>query len=103
MKLAMLVCWEDATRTVEAKEELLPKTFGYRPALRPPRGSPMTFTVDGQHSPFLPDSLERYSSALHTLRPRFGVRSRTCRPLANVTRRRERDDPHGRDPTNAGM
>jgi hypothetical protein len=32
MKLVMLVCccWEDATRTVEAKEELLSNIFGCR-------------------------------------------------------------------------
>jgi hypothetical protein len=98
----MLVCWEDATRTVEAKEELLSKTFGYRPALRPPRGSPMTFTVDGQHSPFLPDSLEPYSSALHTLRPRFGGPIKDMPPLGEC-HPPPRDDPHGRDPTNAAM
>jgi hypothetical protein len=99
MKLVMLVCWEDATRTVEAKEELLSKTLGCRPALRPPRGSPMTFTVGGQHSPFLPDSLERYSSALHTLRPRFGG---PMEPLGEC-HPPPRDDPHGRHPANAGM
>jgi hypothetical protein len=30
MKLVMLVCWEDATRKVDAKEELLWIILGYR-------------------------------------------------------------------------